>query len=67
MIQLQILRKMSGEDRLKQAIELFETARELSIANIRKNLGSKVSNQKILQKLRERIGYGTERNTSFNF
>lgn len=60
------MRKMSGEDRLKQAIELSELTRELSITNIKKQLGKKASRKKIRQKLRERIEYGTERHTSIN-
>lgn len=58
---------MSGEERLKQAIQLSELTRTLAMINIKEQLGKKASKKAILRKLRERIDYGTERNTSYNF
>lgn len=66
MNQLQMLRKKTGEERLRQAIELSELTRELSIANIKEQLGGKASKKTILRKLQERLKYGTERNSSLN-
>lgn len=66
MNQLQMFRKKTGEERLKQAIELSELTRALSIANIKEQLGKKASKKTVLRKLRERLDYGTERNSSFN-
>lgn len=67
MNQSQILQKMTGEQRLKQAIQLSELTRDLSMANIKEQLGRKASKKTILRKLQERLDYGTERNTSINF
>lgn len=55
MNQLQILRKMSGEERLKHAIQLSELTRDLAIENIKEQLGKKVTKKAILRKLRERL------------
>ncbi len=63
MDQAKLLRKMTGEQRLKQALELSELTRDLAISNIKQQLGRKASKREIIKKLRERIDYGTERNT----
>ncbi|MCJ7740964.1 hypothetical protein MUP32_06680 [Candidatus Microgenomates bacterium] len=63
MDQIKILRLMTGEERLKQAIELSQLTRDLSCANIKEQLGKKASKKAILQKLMERLEYGRERNT----
>jgi hypothetical protein len=60
MNQLQLLRKMTGEQKLEQAIELSEITRELSMTGIKKQLGSRVTKKKINEKLRERIEYGSK-------
>lgn len=67
MNQLDILRKMTGEERLEQALELSELTRALSIVNIKQQLGKKASHKAIIRKLRERIEYGTERNPLHGF
>lgn len=61
MNQLQMLRKKTGEERLSQAIELSEVTRELSMIGIKKQLGSQATKKKIIEKLRERIKYGSKR------
>lgn len=60
MNQLQLLRKMTGEQKLEQAIELSEVTRELSMIGIKKQLGSRVTKKEINEKLRERIKYGSK-------
>ncbi len=60
MNQFQLLRKMTGEQKLEQAIELSEITRELSMIGIKKQLGSRVTKKKINEKLRERIEYGSK-------
>lgn len=54
---------MTGEERLKEAIELSELTRDLSFANIKKQLGNKASKKAIIHNLIERIQYGTKRNS----
>ena len=55
MNQLQMLRKKTGEERLKLALELSELTRELSIANIKEQLGKKASKKQIMTQLLKRL------------
>jgi len=57
MNQVQILRKLSGQKRLEQAIELSDLTRELAIANIRTQLDRKTSKKEIMAKLYQRLKY----------
>ena len=68
MNQIQIYKKMTGENRLEQAFELSELTRELAIINIKENF-PKLSKKGIIKKLRERIdldSYGTKRDSDKN-
>jgi len=68
MNQIQIYKKMTGENRLEQAFELSELTRELAILNIKENF-PKLSKKGIIKKLRERIdldSYGTKRDSDKN-
>lgn len=49
---------MKGKDRLEQAFQLSEITRELSLMNIKENLGKKATKKTILGKLRERLVRG---------
>lgn len=51
MNQLKILCLMTGEERLKQVIELSQLTRDLSCTNIKEQLGKRASKKAILQKL----------------
>lgn len=55
MNQIQILLKMTGEQRLDQALNLSDFVRELAIKNIKNHFGEKVSKKKIQTELRRRI------------
>lgn len=50
MDQAQILRKMTGEQRLKQALSLSDFVRELAIMNIKSSPGTKNPSKKLLRK-----------------
>lgn len=56
MNQWQILRKMTGKERLEQALILSDFVRDLAIQNIKENLGSKASKKAIRQALLDRVG-----------
>jgi len=53
--QIQILQRMTGEERLEQAFKLSDFARELAVLNIKKTLGEKATPAKIRQKLWQRL------------
>lgn len=57
MHQMQILRKMTGEQRLEQAFRLSEVTRELAVLNIKEMLGKNASKKKIIVELKNRM-YG---------
>ena len=68
MNQIQIYKKMTGEQRLEQAFQLSDLTRELAILNIKENF-PKLSKKGIIKKLRERIdldSYGTKRDSDKN-
>lgn len=50
-----LLRKLTPEKRLKQAILLSDFVRKLAIANIKKEYGNKLSKEEIIDKLKERL------------
>lgn len=55
MNQVQVLQKLSGEQRLKQALILSDFVRELAIKNIKKELGKKATPKKIQKELHRRL------------
>lgn len=55
MNQIQVLQKMTGEQRLNQAFLLSDFTRELAILNIKKNLGKKATKERIQQELKKRL------------
>jgi len=55
MNQIQVLQKMSGEQRLNQAFLLSDFTRELAILNIKKNLGKKTTKKRIQEELKKRL------------
>lgn len=57
MNQVQILRKMTGEQRIEQAFGLSEVTRELAVLNIKEMLGKKASQKQIIVELKNRM-YG---------
>ncbi len=60
MNQVQVLQKLTGEQRLEQAFQLSDLVRELAVINIKEQLGKKATKEKIREKLRERLwGSGT--------
>lgn len=65
MNQIDIYRKMTGEERLEQAFQLSKMVRELAIANIKSDYPH-LSHMEVMRKLRKRIEigtYGTKRTT----
>lgn len=56
MDQINVLRKMTGEQRLDQAIQLSELVRELAIINIKDQKGNKISKRELRKKLLIRLG-----------
>lgn len=64
MDQIQIYQRMTGEQKMEQALELSELIRELTVINIKEKFPN-LSQKGIIKKLRERIdlnSYGTKRN-----
>ena len=55
MNQIQILKKMTGEQRLDQALLLSDFTRQLALINIKQNLGTKTTRKKIQEELRKRL------------
>lgn len=55
MQQWQLLKKLSNQQRLEQAFQLSDFVRELAIDNIQMQYGTKMSKEKLLEKLRERL------------
>lgn len=55
MNQAKVLRGLTGEQRLEQAFGLSDLVRELAITNIKQELGTNVTKEKIIAKLRERL------------
>lgn len=55
MNQLQMLRKMTGEQRLDKAIQLSELNRKRIIVKIKKELGPQASRKLVLKKLIKRL------------
>lgn len=55
MNQVQILQKMTGEQRLEQALALSDFVRELTIKNIKDQLGTKATLKKIQKELHHRL------------
>lgn len=51
---IKLIRKMSGEERLKASFDLYEFAREIAIAGI-KNQFPNISQSELNKKLHERI------------
>ena len=49
------LRKMSGEERMEQALRLSEFVRELAVVNIKEKLGPKATKRQIATALRWRL------------
>jgi len=49
------LRKMSGEERMEQALRLSEFVRELAVVNIKEKLGPKATKRQIATALRRRL------------
>ena len=55
MNQIQILKKMTGEQRLDQALLLSDFTRQLALINIKQNLGTKTTRKKLQEELRKRL------------
>ena len=55
MNQIQILKKMTGEQRLNQALLLSDFTRQLALINIKQNLGTKTTGKRIQEELRKRL------------
>ncbi len=55
MNQIQVLRKMTGEQRLKQALILSDFTRELAVKNIKENLGKDATKIEIQRELKKRL------------
>lgn len=55
MDQAKVLRGLTGEQRLEQAFALSDLVRELAMANIKQELGTNATKEKIIAKLRERL------------
>lgn len=53
--QAQILKEISGEKKLEQAISLSEMVREMARKNIKEQLGDGVPQKKIEQELKKRL------------
>ena len=52
-----ILRNLSGEQKIEQAFLLSEFVRDLAKQNIKKQLGKKATNKKIINELQKRLKY----------
>lgn len=50
-----LLRRLSPEERLKQAFLLSDFVRKLAILNIKKEYGNKLSKKDLFDKLKERL------------
>lgn len=55
MDQVALLKKMSGEKRLEQAIMLSDFTRKLAIEGIKSELGPKATKSQILFRLKQRL------------
>ncbi|MBI4067095.1 hypothetical protein HY407_01830 [Candidatus Gottesmanbacteria bacterium] len=58
MNQVDILRKMTGEERLEQAFKLSELTRELATLNIKEQLGKRATKRRVRQELLKRLRSG---------
>lgn len=55
MNQIDLLKKLSGEERLEQAFKLSELVLDLARQNIKKQLGKKATPKRIQQELKKRF------------
>lgn len=55
MNQTQVLQKMTGEQRLEQALKLSDFVKELAVINIKEQLGVKATKKNIREELMSRL------------